>query len=144
LQVPFDSTGGASIDDEQHELNGFENLSWQHEFGSAAPSHSTLFVAAYNRHGSLDYLPGASDTPQFVFYPDTVPRNLEEHRSFQTSGLKADYTARPSHAIEWKAGIQTSITTGHENFTTTTPPGTQDRLRTRTSTGATSAFSPRR
>jgi outer membrane receptor protein involved in Fe transport len=53
-----------------------------------------------------------------VFFPYTTPFNLEEHRSFNTSGLKFDYTFHPSHDLEWRTGVQGSVTTGHENFST--------------------------
>jgi hypothetical protein len=118
LDVPFDSSGGASLDDQQKELNGFENLGWQHDFGSSTSPRATLFAAAFHRHGSLDYLPGGNDTPQFVFFPNPTAYNLEEHRSFNTTGLKLDFAAHPSHDVEWKVGAQGSVTTGHENFTT--------------------------
>ena len=118
LGVPFDSTGGTTLDDHQNEINGFENLSWQHDLGEGGKPTGTLRAAAFQRHGKLDYLSGISDTPQFIFFPDPTSYDLEEHRSFQTTGLKVDYEAHLSHAVEWKAGAQGSFTTGHEKFTT--------------------------
>jgi hypothetical protein len=118
LEVPYDSTGGVVLDDNQKEINGFANASWQHDFGSSSSPRASLLAAFFQRHGSLDYLPGANDTPPFVFYPYPEPFNLEEHRSFNTSGVKLDYTFHPSHDIEWKGGMQGSVTTGHENFST--------------------------
>jgi len=123
LQVPFDSTGGGVFDDQQKEINGFENASWQHDFGDGVTPRISLVSAVFQRHGSLDYLPGDADTPQFVFFPNPTPFNLTEERSFQTTGVKADLTGRPSHDLEWKLGVQGAFTSGHENFATTDSAG---------------------
>jgi hypothetical protein len=123
--VPYDSTGGLVLDDHQHDLNGFVNLGWQHEFGGvqaeAAPAE--LFGGLFFRRGSLRYLPGAIDQPSFVFYPDTTLYNLSEDRGFDTYGLKLDYTRRFSHAVTVKLGTLSSTTSGHENFLTTDARG---------------------
>jgi hypothetical protein len=71
------------------------------------------------RAGTLKYTPGASDDPQFVFFPDTTLYNLAEKRSFHMIGLKADYSYRPKHSLEVKVGTQATTTTGHEDFETT-------------------------
>lgn len=128
FQVPFDSTGGVVSDDHQQDVNGFANLGWRHRFGglnvSGESAASELFLGAFYRHGSLDYIPGSSDSPQFYFYPDTTtPYNLLEHRYFDTYGVKADYTYRPSHEFEWKSGVLASQTSGHESFVTTAANG---------------------
>lgn len=122
FQVPFDSTAGI-INDHQTDVNSFANLSWNHRFGGAAAAvqgeeGATLFAAAYYRHGSLDYVPGATDQPSFIFYPDPNPLNVREARSFNTYGTKIDYTWRPSHAEELKTGLQASATIGRDDFTT--------------------------
>ncbi len=122
FQVPFDSTGGAKLDDQQKDLNGFINLSWRHQFSidtTGQERGAELFAAALYRHGSLTYTPGTIDKPSFIFYPDTVPFNLSEDRSFNTEGFKIDYRWRPTHQSEFKAGIAASATTGHEQFSTT-------------------------
>ncbi len=124
LEVPFDSTGGTIVDDHQHETNGFENISWQHDLGAGGTPRVSMLAALFHRHGSLDYLPGPGDTPQFVFYPDSTSLNLEEHRNFNTSGGKFDVTGHPSHELEWKTGVQAAFTTGHENFSTSDATGT--------------------
>jgi len=123
LEVPFDSTGGVVVDDHQHEVNGFENLSWQHDVGAGGSPRWSTLAAVFHRHGSLDYLPGSGDTPQFVFFPDPTPYNLQEQRNFNTSGAILDVTGHPSHDLEWKVGGQASLTTGHENFSTTDATG---------------------
>lgn len=126
FQVPYDTTGGATADDHQQDVNGFANLGWRHRFAgsSASGAGSELFVGAFYRHGSLDYIPGATDTPQFFFYPDTsTPYNLLEHRFFDTYGAKADYSYKPSNEFEWKSGVLASQTSGHENFVTTSATG---------------------
>ncbi len=113
FQVPFDSTGGVTADDHQQDVNGFANFGWRHHFGdsgaSAGSAGSELFVGAFYRHGSLDYIPGTADTPQFFFAPDTTtPYNLLEHRFFDTYGAKADYSYKPSNEFEWKSGVLAS------------------------------------
>lgn len=126
FQVPYDTAGGAIADDHQQDVNGFANLGWRHRFGGSSTSTagSELFVGAFYRHGSLDDIPGSSDTPQFFFYPDTTtPYNLLEHRFFDTYGVKADYSYKPSNEFEWKSGVLASQTSGHENFVTTSATG---------------------
>ena len=124
FQVPFDTTGGVTADDHQQDVNGFANLGWRHHFGAAGTSGgSELFVGAFYRHGSLDYIPGNADSPQFVFAPDTIPYNLLEHRFFDTYGAKVDYSYKPSNEFEWKSGVMASQTSGHENFVSTAGDG---------------------
>jgi len=121
FQVPYDSTGGVYVDDHQTDRNTFAHLTWRHRFdggGEASETRRELFAALIYRGGGLKYDPGANDDPQFVFYPDSVPYNLREDRSFDSYGVKLDYTHHPSHALELKGGIQTSVTTGHEKFET--------------------------
>lgn len=125
--VPFDSTAGI-IDDHQTDVNSFANLSWRHRFGGAAAAGegqegSDLFAAVFYRHGSLDYLPGAQDQPSFVFYPYPDPLNVREARSFNAYGTKVDFHWRPSHATDFKTGLQATGTTGREDFTTTDATG---------------------
>ena len=127
FQVPYDTSGGATADDHQTDINGFANLGWRHRFGGPSSalesSASELFVGAFYRHGSLDFIPGSNDTPSFTFAPDTTPYNLLEHRFFDTYGVKADFSYKPTHEFEWKSGVMASQTTGHETFVTTSASG---------------------
>jgi len=118
--VPFDSTGGIIQDDHQRDINSFVNLGWRHQFGAktSGAGSSEFFTGLFYRHGSLDYNPSREDQPQFVFFPDTTPRNLSEHRNFNAYGIKADYTTRPADGLEFKVGTSSSVTRGHEDFTT--------------------------
>lgn len=121
FQVPYDSTGGIRLDDRQQDRNSFLNLGWRHLFTARGDesSRDELFAGVFYRHGSLDYVPGAEDTPSFVFFPDTLtPYNLKEGRSFNTTGLKADYTWHVRHGLEFKTGVLASRTTGREDFET--------------------------
>jgi hypothetical protein len=124
--VPFDSVEGI-IDDHQQDVNGFVNLGWRHRIGADAASESQstgeLFAAAFFRDGSLHYVPGTTDQPSFVFYPDTTPYNLTENRSFRTTGIKLDYSVRPHHGLEFKTGVLAGVTTGHEDFETADSAG---------------------
>ena len=123
--VPFDSSGGAFSDDHQRDVNSFVNLGWHHQFGSAGAAGvpSELFTGLFARHGSLNYSPSTNDDAQFVFFPDTTHYNLSEQRSFNTYGIKADYSTHPSERVELKFGTLSSVTTGHEDFVTISPTG---------------------
>jgi len=132
FDVPFDSTGGVSLADKQHDVNSFVNLGYHHHFGEDTSStlgtqhnnENELFAGVTYRHGSLQYAPGLHDTPSFVFYPDTTPYNLSERRDFTGYGAKVDYTHQFSHAITVKTGATGTITTGQEDFTTLSATGT--------------------
>ncbi|HKW10478.1 MAG TPA: TonB-dependent receptor [Gemmatimonadaceae bacterium] len=125
FQVPYDTTGNTFLDDHQTDANSFANLGWRHQFGQGASEteNADLFAALYYRHGTLDYVPGLHDTPQFVFFPDPNQYNLAESRQFNTVGVKLDYTIHPRHDLEFKLGTQTSSTNGHEDFVTTDASG---------------------
>jgi hypothetical protein len=129
FQVPFDSTGGATADDHQTDMNAFLNLGWRHRFTrgqSVLDDEGTggeLFAGLFHRTGSLKFVPGLADTPQFQFYPDTTQYSLSENRSFNTTGLKLDYLYRPDHEFEFKTGALAQFTDGKEAFTTFAPSG---------------------
>lgn len=129
FQVPFDTAGGVQADDNQQDINAFVNLGWRHRFNVESGAHAEemrggeLFAGFFYRHGSLTYTPGASDDPQFVFFPDTVAYNLREDRSFNTVGTKLDYTYRLSEKFEFKAGTLVQRTSGHEDFSTVSASG---------------------
>ncbi|HJQ11905.1 MAG TPA: TonB-dependent receptor [Gemmatimonadaceae bacterium] len=133
FQVPFDTTGNTQLDDNQRDINSFINLGWRHQFagpqytggGSAANAGGApeLFAGLFYRHGSLTYSPGANDDPQFLFFPDPNPYNIAEQRNFNTYGLKADYSIHPAHELELKFGTLSSLTRGHEDFSTSDANG---------------------
>ncbi len=119
--VPYDSSGGVFQNDHQHDANSFINLGWHHLVGDADSSgHSSgeLFSGLFYRHATLAYDPDPRDDPAFQFFPDTTLYDISEARSASTIGLKADYTLRPAHDVEVKFGTLSSVTTGHENFST--------------------------
>jgi hypothetical protein len=135
FEVPFDSSGGLSFDDHQRDRNAFVNFGFRHVFGEATPGNEAsttsqprapeLFMGLFYRTGGLRYVPGANDSAQFVFFPDTANAyNLRENRRFSTYGVKADYTVHPARELELKFGTLSSLTTGHEDFVTTTSAGT--------------------
>jgi hypothetical protein len=135
FQVPYDSSGGAVLDDNQRDRNAFVNLGYRHIFGAdtvsgveggstAQTSVPELFIGAFVRTGGLKYMPGAADVAQFIFFPDTLNAyNLRENRNFTTYGLKADYTVHPARELAFKFGTLGQYTTGHEDFVTTTNSG---------------------
>jgi hypothetical protein len=108
------------------------NLGWRHQFGTktSGAGSSEFFSGLFYRHGSLTYDPSTQDQPQFVFFPDTTPRNLQEHRTFNAYGIKADYTVRPADELEFKFGTISSLTRGHEDFSTFAANGVRDPHRT--------------
>ena len=123
--VPFDSVEGI-IDDHQQDVNGFVNLGWRHRFAESASGSgrsAELFTGAFFRDGSLNYTPGLTDDPTFVFAPDTTHYILSEDRNFHTAGLKLDYTLAPHHGLELKTGVLASLTRGHEDFASVTSTG---------------------
>ena len=123
--VPFDSVEGI-IDDHQQDVNGFVNLGWRHRFAESASENgrsAELFTGAFFRDGSLNYTPGLTDDPTFVFAPDTTHYILSEDRNFHTVGLKLDYTLQPHHGLEFKTGVLASLTRGHEDFSSVTATG---------------------
>src|SRR5438552_3822133 len=123
--VPFDSVEGI-IDDHQQDVNGFVNLGWRHRFAESSSESgrsAELFTGAFFRDGSLNYTPGLSDDPTFVFAPDTTHYILTEDRNFHTVGLKLDYTLQPHHGLELKTGVLASLTRGHEDFSSVTSTG---------------------
>ena len=123
--VPFDSVEGI-IDDHQQDVNGFVNLGWRHRFAESSSESgrsAELFTGAFFRDGSLNYTPGLTDDPTFVFAPDTTHYILSEDRNFHTAGLKLDYTLAPHHGLELKTGVLASLTRGHEDFASVTSTG---------------------
>ena len=128
FQVPYDTSGNTVLDDNQTDVNGFANLGWRHQFGTAAQGasesqNSDLFAALFYRHGSLDYVPGSVDTPQFSFFGFPGQYNLSENRQFNAYGTKIDYTMHPHHELEFKFGTQGWLTRGQEDFNTTDASG---------------------
>jgi hypothetical protein len=126
--VPYDSSGGTTLDDHQTDHNAFVNFGWRHLFGdpkaSTEDSPAELFTGLFYRTGSLRYTPGLTDTPSFFFFPDTINGyNVQEDRSFTTTGAKIDLTLRPGHEVTFKTGIQALNTTGHEDFSTVDAAG---------------------
>jgi len=129
FQVPFDTSGNTQLDDHQRDINSFLNVGWRHQFagpeyagaGSAASQGGApeLFVGLFYRHGGLRYTPGINDAPSFVFYPDTVTQyNIRENRNFNAVGAKVDYSLHPARELEFKFGVLSQVTRGHEDFST--------------------------
>lgn len=115
--TPFDSAAGV-INDRQTDVNDFVNVSYQHRTAGGAHPGSEAFAGVYFRYGSLNYVPGAIDTPTFMFAPDTTAYNISEARSFNIIGFKTDYLFKSSERFSLKGGVDLSSTTGSEAFTT--------------------------
>ncbi|HZS60890.1 MAG TPA: TonB-dependent receptor [Gemmatimonadaceae bacterium] len=124
FDIPYDSTGGAVLNDHQTDVNAFVNLSYRHRFGG--DSSAELFVGPFYRHGSLNYRPGSNDSPTFVDAadPTQTPRNVSENRSFNTVGIKTDLEIPIiADVVEGKIGTLYSHTSGNENFELIDPTG---------------------
>ena len=121
--VPFDSTGGASQNDHQRDVNSFLNLGWHHQFATPANGahQSELFTGLFARHGSLNYSPSRTTIRSSCSFRTRSIFNLSEQRSFNTYGIKADYAMHPSNEVEFKVGTLSSVTSGHENFVDRSP-----------------------
>jgi hypothetical protein len=124
--IPYDSSFGV-LDDHQSDENWVADIGWRHRLSdavarsgeSAAARPSELFTAVYVRRSALDYVPGASDSARFIFYPDTSDRfNVQEHRAATTVGAKVDYMASPWSDLALKTGLDASFVEGRENFNT--------------------------
>jgi hypothetical protein len=133
FQVPFDTAGNFQQDDNQRDINSFLNLGWRHQFagpeytggGNAANAGGApeLFIGLFYRHGGLHYTPGLNDDPAFVVAPDPTPYNVTENRNFNAFGVKADYAIHPAREMEIKFGTLSSLTRGHEDFSTVDASG---------------------
>ncbi|MBI3790411.1 MAG: TonB-dependent receptor [Gemmatimonadetes bacterium] len=130
FEVPYDSSGGIRSDARQEDQNAFLNLGWRHRFDGGLDSSGTpgtggeLFAGAFLRTGSLRFTPGAADSAQFIFYPDTLtPYKLTEDRTFTTVGFKLDYARRVTRHVEFKTGVLGQFTSGNEDFVARTAAG---------------------
>jgi hypothetical protein len=119
--VPYDSSGGAFQNDHQNDGNSFVNLGWHHLVGQVddnGQAPADFFSGLFYRRASLRYDPDVHDNPSFQFFPDTNLYNISENRAASIYGIKADYAFRPGHETEFKFGTLSTLTTGHENFST--------------------------
>lgn len=121
FQVPYDSSAGQSLHDHETDVNDFINLGWRHRFSGASNAErgipNELFVGGFFRNGGLQYRPGSTDIPTFIFGQDTIPRNVFEDRKFSSVGTRIDYGFPVvPNLIDGGIGILTSRTWGHENF----------------------------
>jgi hypothetical protein len=110
----FDSSGGASPTTTSATSTAL-NLGWHHQFArprTGRPVGAIHRTLRATREPELQ--PEPNDDPQFVFFPDTTHFDLSEQRSFNTYGIKADFTMHPSNDVEFKVGTLSSITNGHE------------------------------
>ena len=122
FEVPFDSSGGLISDDHQVERGAYASLAWHRALGDRL-ADGQFFLALYRRSSGLVYTPGAEDTPQFVFYPDTVRYSVSEDRRSSTTGAKADWLFPAMGALQIKTGVDGSIVDGHERFATVDSAG---------------------
>ncbi len=116
FQIPYDSTGGISLDDNQKGTDAFQNLLYRHAFGSDG-STGEFFFALTHRQGTLNYTPGVNDIPSFYFAGDTTSAyNIKEDRRFDVYGAKTDISMPEGEDVAVKAGASYYYTKGNENF----------------------------
>ncbi len=115
-QIPYDSTGGVSLNDNQKGTDGFQNLIYRHGFGSDGNS-GEFFFALTHRQGTSNYTPGLNDVPSFYFAGDsTTAYNIKEDRRFDVYGAKSDISMPEGEDVSVKAGASYYYTKGNENF----------------------------
>ncbi len=118
FQVPYDSTGGITMNDNQQQNGGFQNLIYRHGFGDDANS-GELFIAVTHRQGTSTYTPGTNDVPSFFFSGDTTTAyNIKEDRKFNVYGIKSDVSLPVEDNLSFKVGASNYWTSGNENFST--------------------------
>ncbi len=116
-QVPYDPTVQIASD-MQATTNSLQSVSYFRAINSQPDQEKNLFVGAFAREGTLVYIPGENDPPNFQFLGDTTNSyRLFENRSFTTMGIRSTYDERLSHWVMIKGGINISSTTGTEQFT---------------------------
>ncbi len=116
FQIPYDSTGGIRLNDNQDGTSGFQNLIFRHGFGSDGNT-GEFFFALTHRQGTLDYTPGASDVPSFYFGGDSVNAyNIKENRRYDVYGAKSDISIPEGEDLSLRGGASYYYTTGNENF----------------------------
>jgi len=115
-QIPYDPTVQIASD-LQATTNALQSASYFHVMNSQIDQEENLFVGAYVREGTLSYVPGEIDPPNFRFTGDSTEYNLLEDRSFTTLGLRSTFDERFSHQLMYKVGFNLSSTGGAENFT---------------------------
>lgn len=117
FQIPYDSTGGVVMDDNQKETGGFQNLIYRHGFGTDG-NMGEFFFALTHREGTLNYTPGVNDIPSFYFAGDTAtPYNIKENRKFDVYGANSYITLPEGDNLSIKGGATHNYTKGNENFT---------------------------
>jgi hypothetical protein len=114
-QVPYDSTGGLTLDDNQKETDGFQNLIYRHGI-EADGGTGEFFVGLSHRQGTFNYSPGINDIPSFYFNNDTTAYNISEDRHFDVYGGKSNLSFPIGEELELDAGASYFYTIGTEHF----------------------------
>ncbi len=118
--VPYDSSGGAFQNDHQNDGNSFVNLGWHHQVGEPNDDGQTAgdFFGVLSTAMRLSATTRIRLTIRRSSFPDTNLYNIRENRAANIYGIKADYAFRPAHETEFKFGTLSSLTSGHEDFST--------------------------
>ncbi len=115
FQVPYDSTGGIMENDNEQFGDGFQNLIYQHGFGSDGGS-GQFYLALSHRQGTTTYTPGATDVPSFFFAGDSIPYNVRDSRLFNVYGALSSISLPEGDEFSFKGGASYFYTKGNENF----------------------------
>ncbi len=115
FQVPYDSTGGITKNDNEKFGDGFQNLIFRHGFGAEGES-GQFFLALTHRQGTETYTPGSNDVASFFFAGDSIPYNVRDSRLFNVYGARSDVSFPEGDLFTFKAGASYYYTKGNENF----------------------------
>ncbi len=122
-QVPYDSTGGIALNDNQQETDGFQNLIYRHGFEGNGGT-GEFFFGLTHRNGTFQYIPGATDVPSFYFSGNTTPYNIREDRSFNVYGARTNINLPLGDVLSANAGLSYYLTNGTEHFSSYNSTGT--------------------
>jgi TonB dependent receptor-like, beta-barrel/CarboxypepD_reg-like domain len=115
-QVPFDSTEGINLDN-QNSYNSFQTLSFYHTFSNEIDHESNLFVGLFVREGGLKF--NTSPYDQMIQYIDndtTTGYTVDQHMTFTSYGTRLIYSDQLSHQFGYSGGLDLSITNGTDSF----------------------------
>ncbi len=114
-QVPYDSIGGITLNDNQQETDGFQNLIYRHGFEISGGT-GQFFLGITHRNGTFHYIPGATDVPSFYFDNLPTPYNIREDRNFNVYGARSNLNLPLGDILSTNAGASYYLTYGTEHF----------------------------
>lgn len=115
-QVPFDSTEGINLDN-QNSYNSFQTLSFYHTFSNEIDHESNLFVGLFVREGGLKFTTSPYDQMvQYLGSDTTTAYTVDQHMTFTTYGTRLIYNNQLLHQFGYSGGLDFSVTNGTDSF----------------------------